>query len=259
MRLADLFRRRTSGEDSFEIRHGDRSFRVPVRSGRDHLLDSMRRKRSFYELDLLTALEALVLPGGIALDVGANIGNHTLYFAAVMGLRTWAFEPVDTNLAILRRLVALNGIEDRVEIVAVALSDEPGTLGLEALDPDNPGTFRAAAGTTGKQVEAVRLDDALDRLGLAPGAVSLIKIDVEGHEERVLAGAPRILAESDPVLTLEVFDPATLDRLIARLGPLGYRPVAVHCFTPTVIFRRGSVDAGPAVRARVEAYAKARA
>ncbi len=255
MRLSALFRRRPADGASFVIRHEGRGFQVPSRPGPDYLLDKMRRKRGFYELDLLTALRAVTPPGGAALDVGANVGNHTLYFAGVMGLRTWAFEPMETNLALLRRLVALNDLADRVEIVPVALSDAPGALWLEAPDPDNPGTFRAVAEERGARVEAIRLDDALDRFGLAPGDVSLLKIDVEGHEERVLAGAPRLLAEGGAVLAVEVFDPAAYDRLTARLGPLGYRAAAVHCATPTVIFRRGAADAEAAVRARIASYA----
>jgi FkbM family methyltransferase len=260
VRLSDLLRRRPANDASFPIDHEGHRFQVPSRPGADYLLDRMRRKRSFYELDLLTALRAVAPPGGAALDVGANIGNHTLYFAGVMGLRTWAFEPMETNLAVLRRLVALNGLSDRVEIVPIALSDAPGALWLAAPDPNNPGTFRAVAGERGDRVEAIRLDDALDRFGLAPGDVSLLKIDVEGHEEQVLAGAPRLLADGGPIVAVEVFDPATFDRLTARLGPLGYRAAAVHCATPTVIFRRGSADAEETVRARIEAdAARARA
>lgn len=260
MRLADLFGSRRAGDDeSFPIEHRGRTYHVPARPGPDYLTDWMRRKRRFYELDLLEALAAEVPPGGVALDVGANIGNHALYFAAVMGLRTWAFEPVETNLAVLRRLVAMNGLESAIAVVPLALSDAPGTLWLEAPDPANPGTFRAAAGESGERAEALPLDDALDRIGIAAADVALLKIDVEGHEEKVLAGAPRLLAEGSPVLALEIFDIASLERILGRIAPLGYRATAVHCATPTVVFRRGGTDTEAAVRERIAAYgAKAR-
>jgi FkbM family methyltransferase len=256
MRLAGLFgARRPADRDSFPIEHGGRSFRIPARPGPDYLTDWMRRKRRFYELDLLEALAVEVPSGGVALDVGANIGNHALWFAAVMGLRTVAFEPVETNLAVLRRLVALNGLEDAITIVPLAISDAPGTLWLDAPDPENPGTFRAAAEGSGEAAEALPLDDALDRLGLAAADVALVKVDVEGHEEKVLAGARRLLADGSPVLALEIFDPGGFDAIAGRLGLLGYRAVAVYCATPTVVFRRGGADGGTAVRDRIAAYA----
>ena len=157
--------------------------------------------------------------------------------------------------AMLRRLVELNGLAESIEIVPIALSDTAGELWLSAPDPINPGTFRVAGAGQGQRAEALRLDDALRRLGVDPSAVSLVKIDVEGHEEQVLRGGERLLADGDPVLAVETFDTGTFDRISAWLGAFGYAPAAVHCATPTVLFRRGAApEAAVAIRARVLDY-----
>jgi FkbM family methyltransferase len=254
VRLTNFIRGLTGRTDSFQITFEGHRFLIPKRPGSDYLLDLMARKRSFYEADLLRALKSAVAPGGIALDCGANIGNHALFFAGVMGLKTYAFEPVETNLEVLRKLVALNGLEGRIEVMPLALSDAAGVLWLDAPDPVNPGTFRETSEGIGERVAAVRLDDILREHGIPLASVHVVKIDVEGQEYKVLAGATRLLSEGKAVLAIETMSVEKFERLLALLGPVGYRPTEVHCATPTVIFRRDGGDAEAEVRARLAGY-----
>jgi len=231
-------------EAEFGIAYGDAKFRVPCRPGRDHILDQMRRTGSFYELDLLRAIETeLAGRAGICLDIGANIGNHTLFFAGVVGRRTIAFEPVAGNLDVLTRLVAMNGgIGEMVTVAACALSDEPGQLLMATLNPENPGMFRVTDKMSegAETVEAMTLDAYLQTNGLENTCIASIKIDVEGQELQVLAGATETLASGDCILSIEIASRAIYRRILAMLTPFGFEPIDVFCATPTVLFVRGA-------------------
>jgi FkbM family methyltransferase len=254
MKLHELMRLLAGRKDCFPIRHEGRTFLVPERGSKDHLLDQMRKRRSFYELDLLEAVRRRAKGDGVAIDVGANVGNHSLYFSAVMGLRVIAFEPVRPNRDLLCRLVELNKEHARIEVAATALSDCAGEVRLHAPDQGNPGTFRITE-DGGFVATKERLDDALRRLAVDPRSVRVLKVDVEGHELQVLEGARELLAAADPVIAVEVFTMALFDSVQAVLGAAGHRPVSVHCATPTVLFSRDGADAEALVRDRIARYA----
>src|SRR5438094_750470 len=88
-------------------------------------------------------IESLVHPGDVAVDVGANIGYHTLIFARAVGERgrVFAYEPDPDNFRLLRRNVELNGYRN-VRPFQAAVSDRSGTLTLY-LSRDNPADHRA--------------------------------------------------------------------------------------------------------------------
>jgi FkbM family methyltransferase len=192
----------------FIVRTGDRGVsRVTYMTG-DYELDVMEDALE----RLARILDRDVIAGKVFLDVGANVGTTSIPAVLRFGAgRSVAFEPADENFRILEANIALNGLGGRIEPRRVGVSDAPGVAQLE-LAPHNSGDHRirtgAAAGafdayreasrpTT--EVELVRLDDALDDLGVAAGDVGLLWIDTQGHEAHVLAGAPRLLAAGVPV------------------------------------------------------------
>ena len=153
-------------------------------------------------LDGLAALVArTVPPESTVVDVGANIGLSTILLARA-ARRVVAFEPSPANAAYLRRNLLSNGIAN-VEVVAAAVSDQPGTLRFHQAQ-FGAGSHVVAAGhvlsdgISAVEVPAVTLDAALT----AP--VSFIKIDTEGHEPDVLAGARAVLARDRPLVYAEV-------------------------------------------------------
>ena len=172
------------------------------------------RKRN--ELHVLeTALRIIGGARGTFVDAGAYLGT-----AALAALRSGfssavAIEPEPETVRLLRANVALNDAQERVRIVAAALSDREGTAELD-LGPGSRGKARllggpddAARGAT-VEVALTRLDD----LGLDPADVGLLWLDVEGHELRVLEGASKTLAAGPP-LVMELYP-----RLLARAGSL---------------------------------------
>jgi len=153
-------------------------------------------------LDGLAALVAnQVSRDSTVADVGANIGLSTILLAR-SARRVIAFEPSPVNIDYLRRNLASNGITN-VEVVAAAVSDRPSTLGFHEAQFGAGSHVVAAGHLRGETIQAidvpaVTLDDALT----AP--VSFIKIDAEGHEPDVIAGARAVLARDKPLIYTEI-------------------------------------------------------
>jgi FkbM family methyltransferase len=145
-------------------------------------------------------------------DVGANVGSYTVLASGVRGARTWAFEPDPGTVAALARNVEINQLGLRVAIYELAVGSSTGaaafTVGQDTVN------HVASAGET--DVRTVRMD-TLDNL--AQGAEPLMmKVDVEGFETEVLAGAKSLLAQpSLRALCLETLEPS-VEAELARLG-----------------------------------------
>jgi FkbM family methyltransferase len=233
------------------FRHGKKSFVLPRSVSADYIIGQVEKHGSFYERPLLMALAARATRGSIAIDCGANVGNHALFFAGVMGLTVHAFEPVARNRALLEQTVALNGLEARVQVLPVALSDRVGEVALETPDPGNPGMFRIS--TQGETARTETLDGYLQGAAIDPADIALIKIDVEGHEVQLLQGAVATLARTGAVVTAETATMAEFDAVSAVLASAGYQPTAVYCATPTVLYEKHATAAA-GVREAIAAH-----
>lgn len=156
---------------------------------------------------------------GRAVDIGASVGNHALWLAAICGLEVLAVEPLDH--ARLQRNVALNPDLD-IEVWPVALGDE-STRGTVTGPPSHVvGDSFPADG----QVPIERLDDR------ELTDVALLKIDVEGHEPQVLRGAEQTVRRERPVIFAEAESPAAHERNAEVLRALGYSHVKTFGATP---------------------------
>lgn len=145
-----------------------------------------------WNLEEYAAFKTVLGPGGIALDVGANLGCYTLLFAQWVGPagQVFAFEPAPATFAGLRRHVALNHADGVVRTVQAAISATSGTAPFFANGTQGenrivtPGETRPVAGLL--TLASMTLDEFCARERVQP---DLIKIDVEGFELAVLQGA----------------------------------------------------------------------
>lgn len=139
-----------------------------------------------YEQHEIRALCELVQPGDTALDIGANIGLHTLYLSRAVGPTgaVHAFEPDPENLALLRRNVERNGCTN-VVIHPYGLSSESGVQTLYVCKGNKgyQSLARMEWSTSEIAIELRRGSDVLR--GVHP---TVMKLDVEGAEPKVLAG-----------------------------------------------------------------------
>jgi FkbM family methyltransferase len=136
-------------------------------------------------------------PGMTFVDVGANVGYYTALAAKKLaggGGRIIAFEPSTYAFGKLQRFAETNQL-DHVTAINAGLSDRSGKtkLYLGAGSNNHTPTMVAHEGANVTEVSIVTLDAEAERLGL--DRLDLIKIDVEGHELKVLAGAERLLRE----------------------------------------------------------------
>jgi FkbM family methyltransferase len=167
-----------------------------------------------FEPNEFAFLDRVLEAGMVFVDVGANDGYYTLFAARRVGPggRVVAIEPSSRERAHLERNLARNGI-DNVEIVPAALGAAAGhadlhlahgahtghnTLGSFAHDDVVPDSL--------ERVTLDTLDAVVARLGLP--RVDVVKIDVEGAEAGVIAGARTVLTTMRPVLMMELSDSA---------------------------------------------------
>ncbi len=197
----------------------------------DHILRRIQNSGTFYEAELLEMLRPVLNPGDLVVDVGANIGNHSVFFAGVCDCRVLAVEPHPTALEGLRRNIELNALEDLVSILPYAAGAEAGLGRLSERDADNIGTASIRVDDNGSL--EIRSLDTLIKEGSQP---RLIKIDVEGMEKEVLSGAMALLRASRPILALEAATIAQFSDIEALIGPLGYAAVGSLNYTPTHVF-----------------------
>jgi FkbM family methyltransferase len=161
-----------------------------------------------YEPDVIETLKKYAGPGDLCLDVGAHLGYETIVMSKLVGPegRVISFEPMPETYHLLRENVLLNGLTN-VDVQPSAVADLCGSIELRApADQDlswRPSITGYSVGCNFRSltVPVVTLDRFLECLGRTP---SVIKIDVEGGELAVLAGACRTLAVVRPVLLIEV-------------------------------------------------------
>lgn len=156
-----------------------------------------------YEAHLLPSHADHIFRGCTVLDIGSNIGNHAVYYARAGAKRVYAFEPNPRANRLLRSTVAINGLE-RIDLsyVDLAMGSTPGELVVHTPVASNLGKTQLVApggGTEEVKVRVSRVDD-LD----LQGPIAFMKVDVEGMEMDVLAGASEVIARHRPALGIEV-------------------------------------------------------
>ncbi len=190
-----------------------------------------------FELRTLRAYESIIKDGDTVLDVGANIGAHTLPFAQLVGSQgkvvsfeptAYAFEKQKTNISLNPRLA--NRIEAR-QMMLVAHDGAPlaesiySSWPLETaqdLHQKHHGRLKTTTGATRGTLDSFFRTSNLKN-------IHFIKLDVDGNEPDVLSGARNMIAEFKPRIMLElapyVFDehPERFDQMLEQLWRLGYQ------------------------------------
>jgi len=176
------------------------------------LLDARSRTESaafwtgVYDENEVQFLRACLEPRAVFVDIGANVGLITVPVARTvreLGGRAIAVEPIPLNIVRLERSLELNALAEYVEIVPAALGEFDGTIQMEKEG------FRSATGNARIALDRARtkalqtvplttLDSVVEERGLL--RLDVIKIDVEGFEVPVLAGAARSIGRFRPLI-----------------------------------------------------------
>lgn len=166
-------------------------------------LDLIQRSHlagQFFEAEPLSRLKRLLAPGGRIVEVGANIGNHLVWYA--QHLAPEAILPVEPNpaaIALLDANIAANGLEPVVDRRGIGLGAgrAEGRFRAETADADNLGATTLVADPEGP-LRVVALDALVGE-----ERVDFIKIDAEGMELEVLEGAAGVISRDRPVIWVE--------------------------------------------------------
>lgn len=199
----------------------------------DHIGRVIAASGRFYEQDLLeNAYHRLRGRPGLVVDAGAHIGNHTLWFSQVCRRHVIAVEPDPASAEQLRRHVRLNGAD--ADMYRLALGAGEGRGRLEAGPDGNTGMARVVADPEG-DVPLLPLDAlmlAADSTGLE--RLALLKIDVEGAAEAVIAGGAARIGADRPLVYAEG-EQAPLLAALNAIVP-GWVCFGVFAKTPTFGF-----------------------
>lgn len=181
----------------------------------------MYSTHSYFEEDFLKSLDDYLDNNAVIIDIGANIGNHTLFWANEKNAKKiYAIEPVPYIFKILKKNIKINNLEDRVKLYNVGLADKKCQGEIKSFCKQNLG------GTTLKVLQSNTQFTipmrTLDSLNIKEEKIDLIKIDVEGMDYEVLKGAESTVKKHKPLILTESF-PNSFDKSNAFLTELGYK------------------------------------
>ena len=175
----------------------------------------------FFEAEPLSRLPGLLrAPAPRILEVGANIGNHLVWYARNLAPRViYPVEPTPEAVALLRDNIAANDLAALVDPRGLGLGAgaAPGRFRTEQPEADNLGATRLAPDASG-EIEVTTLDTLM-----GADVVDMIKIDVEGMELEVLAGAEGVIARDRPLIWIEVRRANVMDFVQGWCRRAGYR------------------------------------
>ena len=191
----------------------------PLKGKRWIAASGIRFLRGEYEPAQTEAILEALRPGYVVYDIGAHHGYYTLLAAEVVGADglVAAFEPRPVNLSYLHKHLRINGCAN-VEVFNVCVSDRSGTCRLDT----RYGTGRGRISPDGELVvEMVCLDDLIRNGRLPPP--NLVKIDVEGAEKLVLAGARETISRYLPIVVISTHGEKLHEQCTEALAAQGYR------------------------------------
>jgi FkbM family methyltransferase len=222
------------------------AFSICVYAHSEFVSDYWRKHRK-YEPDIEQQIYSILHknPKMGFVDIGANIGSHALY-AGAMGRKVLAVEPFPRHIHTVSQSVALNGFSKRFTLINNAISNKYSTYTLEHMRVENMGAFRIKeipkSSVTAEQknttFQSILLDDLVD---CVKGETVLLKMDLEGYEDKALEHAGKFLKEVDvPYIILEwtfplvvyTKDTARVEHFLDLIYSYNYKPVKMMTYTP---------------------------
>lgn len=161
----------------------------------------------------------------MVLDIGANIGQMSIYYAD-WAKTVWSFEPLPHLFQIAQENISQNNIQN-VEVFNSAVGEKECDLYMKSVATNDGASFVTSKG--GKdlvKVKSITLDSLLDEIPEWK-KVDYIKVDVEGYEPFVIQGGKKLIQKHRPVIQLEVvdshlsrngFDSVKLVKMVEELG-----------------------------------------
>lgn len=205
-----------------ELKRNDQSVKMLMNDF--HLINEIEREQNFYEHWMLEMIESgIKQPNKVWVDVGANVGNHTVFFGKFCQNRgVVCFEPLTESFNLLLENINQNGLSNRVIAHKVAVGAKVCQVFINRPSDDVTELSIGGASVNDMNVEHTSepaLMQPLDIVLKGRMDIGLIKIDVEGSELEVIRGAVKVIAENRPELFVETFGHYSE---VLKLLPAGY-------------------------------------
>lgn len=181
-----------------EIYFDRHTFKIEINPSNGYL-DAQIHAHGLYEPHIIETMYQHIKPGNTCIDIGANIGHHTILMSHFVGEKghVYAYEPIPYLRDQMARSLAINSIHN-VTIHDVALSDKEGEMALFLREGNIGGSsFVSGVDTNELPVRVTTLDRQHTE------KVDFMKIDVEGYEYHVLLGGKQLIETYRPTIIFE--------------------------------------------------------
>lgn len=174
---------------------------------KDSIQKHIIQTRNFYELDFLNhictiknGIVSKAIQDGFVLDIGANIGNHTIFFLTKKAKKVISFEPVKDTFDILKKNIEINNFQNKVNLFNIGVGQTKGKAILKYYNSKNIGMSQLSSDKNG-DIPILSLDE----LNIEEH-INFIKIDVEGFEADVIKGMTETIKRNKPLIMIEIRD-----------------------------------------------------
>lgn len=188
---------------------------------------AVRQTKNYYEHRLLTFIKSKAsFSKGVIVDVGANIGNHTMFFANNFDLKVISFEPYPSNFQLLTENVSLNSKNSQVTCIDLALSNEEYYYSFENVHQTNMGMVDIKSKIETNGLKTSKLSKLIE------DEIAILKIDCEGQSSNVLKDAISNAKFVDDAIISVEGSKIEIDAIM----PSNWNYLATLCNTPTQIY-----------------------
>ncbi len=207
----------------------------------DLIYKNIKNKKNFYEIELLEYMKCVLKRKNneVLLDIGANIGNHSIYLSKYVGKHIISVEANDEVAVILDENLNSNSINN-CTVYRTAVGSNVGIGELTFPDKNNVGMARVITENiinTKNTVKINTIDNIINDFfknnpNFKKRKITAMKLDIEGFELYALQGASEIIAKYQPDLFIEAESEIVKKNLDDYLTPLGYKSFVKKGDTP---------------------------
>ena len=194
----EVFRRLAAEPVYLPVIHGDTTYYLPY-TGQNAGIEREQSRGLFFEATELEELRKIIPPGAHIVDVGANTGNHTVFFAGPMrAASVMPLEPLPAAARALKSAIRRNELANvDLSHIGIGVGERPGRARLTFSARGGLGATCLVSDPAG-EISVATLDS------MVSGPVDFLKIDVEGMEMSVLAGAEQLIRRARPLIYIEI-------------------------------------------------------
>jgi FkbM family methyltransferase len=223
-------------------RYGNNNFSIKGYSESDWIFSLIKKTKTFYEIDLLKYINfTLSKRQGFIVDVGANIGNHAVYFGVIMQKKVVCFEPNPPVFKILKENLKINKVDCQIYDIGLgAINSRYSLDDNHFAAKNNIGAVKLIECDKG-MIKVKTLDSVYNNFDASRDENIIgIKADIEGMESEMLKGAVETIKVYKPDLFLEINDKDNMNKIESILYPLGYQKLYSYAETPVWHFSHKS-------------------